>query len=550
MVSQVPAVRGQSTAWSGTPGVPGDWFTPSNWTNGVPDLGTTTRINNGGIVDVAGAPAAARALLMGLDGGTGSLCVVDTDLHLDISGFIGWGRSGLQSQGSITASNALLNGGFSVGLVSGSGIGIGTFEMIDSDLITGGISAGNTSVIGTGGLVGSAAGSFIFSDPAGTISKEGPSNFDIDAGSVSITGPDATGSSTGVISITASQIDGVHAVRAGVAIANASADLAESTADIYIDAASVTFGGSNPNLNLGLAFSASENATTRVESAHMTVNNATITGVNILSVGLASAGGSNANAYAAGLLNLDTCSLEAIDGNVGVLENGTGLDPMTGASGRILAADSALKFSDTVNVGTHTEFSSGIGTPSGTVSLTRSTMIVSNELIVGSSGTLVFEVGGTSPGTEHGAVEAGTALLEGHVDVQFSYTPAPGDFFDLVVTGSPTGMMNQTPSFSFIGGGVPELGGGIGLNSSSNQVFRVGLLPRPEIVDYALSNDLICITISNLLAENSYRVERASNASSNQWIELNAFIASGSETTWYGSVTGSVEQAAIRISTP
>jgi len=549
IVGPAAATDGQITEWSASPGVQEDWFTPSNWTNGVPDIGTSARINNGGIAGIAGTAAEARVLFLGLDGGSGSLHVVNADLVLDFAGFLGWGRFGLESRGSITASNATVNGGFDTGLVHGSGVGIGSLELVDSELTTSGIGVGITSVSGVGGQTGFSASSFLFDDISAPITSEGASGFNLIAGSTTVNGPASTGTSSGTVSIAASQVNGINSLIAGAATATQSGDLAEASANILIDAASVSFAGSAPGMTIGAALPG-EDATSRVEAANLTLRNAVVTGVNLLGVGIVSALGANANGFADGSLTLESSSLEAVGGNIGSMENGPGVDPMIAACGRIDLTDSTLQFSDSAIVGKHTDFSSGIGTPSGTVSLTRSTLVVSNDLTVGSDSTLVFDIGGTARGTAYGTVDAGTALLEGDIEVQFTYAPQPGDFFDLVVTASPTGMLDGIPPFSFSGGGVSELAGGIGLNSESNQVFRVGLIPRPEIVEFGLSNDLICITISNLLAQNSYRIEQASNVSSNLWVELGAFVASGIETAWYGSATGSIEQAGIRISTP
>ena len=52
LAAAVPAAR--AGIWQGAPGVPGDWFDPNNWIGGVPTLGDSVEIENGGTVVVAG----------------------------------------------------------------------------------------------------------------------------------------------------------------------------------------------------------------------------------------------------------------------------------------------------------------------------------------------------------------------------------------------------------------------------------------------------------------------------------------------------------------
>src|SRR6266481_639720 len=71
-VTSVPAFA-QTTVWTdGT----GDWFTPGNWSAGVPDSSTTAQINNGGTAQIMASGAAASLVELGVAAGdVGTLSV-------------------------------------------------------------------------------------------------------------------------------------------------------------------------------------------------------------------------------------------------------------------------------------------------------------------------------------------------------------------------------------------------------------------------------------------------------------------------------------------
>jgi hypothetical protein len=64
---------GQTTMWTdGT----GDWFTPANWSAGVPDASTAAQISNGGTAEILANGAAAGFVELGVGpGDTGTLTV-------------------------------------------------------------------------------------------------------------------------------------------------------------------------------------------------------------------------------------------------------------------------------------------------------------------------------------------------------------------------------------------------------------------------------------------------------------------------------------------
>src|SRR6266700_5989064 len=71
-VTSVPAFA-QTTVWTDATG---DWFTPANWSAGVPDSSTTAQINNGGTAQIIANGAAAGFVEMGVGAGdTGTLSI-------------------------------------------------------------------------------------------------------------------------------------------------------------------------------------------------------------------------------------------------------------------------------------------------------------------------------------------------------------------------------------------------------------------------------------------------------------------------------------------
>ncbi len=97
----------QTTAWQSTIS---SWFTPANWTNGLPDSSTTANIDNTGAPQIASGSAAAFTLALGSStSSTGSLFLSNTGALSAANEYIGAAGSGsvLQTGGSNTVSNTL-----------------------------------------------------------------------------------------------------------------------------------------------------------------------------------------------------------------------------------------------------------------------------------------------------------------------------------------------------------------------------------------------------------------------------------------------------------
>ena len=69
----LPATANTTTNWTFTTG---DWFTPSHWDNGLPDLTNGAQINNGGTAQIMSGSAVADYVTLGFNGSdSGTLSV-------------------------------------------------------------------------------------------------------------------------------------------------------------------------------------------------------------------------------------------------------------------------------------------------------------------------------------------------------------------------------------------------------------------------------------------------------------------------------------------
>jgi T5SS/PEP-CTERM-associated repeat protein len=125
LVTSVPAFA-QTTIWIDATG---DWFTPANWSAGVPDSSTTAQINNGGTAQIMASGAAASLVELGVAAGdVGTLSVSGTGSLVD-GGAMNVGENGagtlnITKGGTVSDSDAVVGSGSgSTGTVSVDGPG-------------------------------------------------------------------------------------------------------------------------------------------------------------------------------------------------------------------------------------------------------------------------------------------------------------------------------------------------------------------------------------------------------------------------------------------
>lgn len=114
----IPAAQADTTRWTASGG--GDWFSGTNWDNGIPALSLDAFVNNGGTPKINGFQARAQTLTLGAaESESGSLEVDGTD-----GGFLAVGPCGFCDGSSPEGS-----------LYVGRG-GSGTFSITNGGIVT------------------------------------------------------------------------------------------------------------------------------------------------------------------------------------------------------------------------------------------------------------------------------------------------------------------------------------------------------------------------------------------------------------------------------
>ncbi|PQA89044.1 hypothetical protein CW354_03595 [Marinicaulis flavus] len=85
---------------------------------------------------------------------------------------------------------------------------------------------------------------------------------------------------------------------------------------------------------------------------------------------------------------------------------------------------------------------SGIGVGTGTVNLDHTLVSLDDALTLGAGATLSFDVDGTNRGVDYAAIDAAAAMLDGDLEVDFSFDPAPS-VYDLIVSDSVGGILGD-----------------------------------------------------------------------------------------------------------
>ena len=184
-------------------------------------------------------------------------------------------------------------------------------------------------------------------------------------------------------------------------------------------------------------------------SGDLTIGNSGSGTLTVEAGGVVSANSASTASGGLGILNLDGGTLTTAIGldHQGVLSgHGTVNGPVNHAVGATVAGDLGadfLVFNGAVtgagNFGGNIRFN-GSYSPGNSPAQTTFT----GDTVFGPANTLVIELGGTTPGTEHDqiVVDGGSLALDGRLDVGLidditpSYTPVLGDQFDVITTAS------------------------------------------------------------------------------------------------------------------
>ena len=100
------------TFWQADPATPADWFTPGNWSAGVPTSFVSATITNGGTAQIASGSAQSSSLYLGFGAGESGSLALDGGTLAGGSDYVGFSGTGAftQSNGTNTVSAAFLIG--------------------------------------------------------------------------------------------------------------------------------------------------------------------------------------------------------------------------------------------------------------------------------------------------------------------------------------------------------------------------------------------------------------------------------------------------------
>ena len=113
------------------------------------------------------------------------------------------------------------------------------------------------------------------------------------------------------------------------------------------------------------------------------------------------------------------------------------------ATGSLILIDGDLMGTN-LNVGT----SDGTGT--GTFNLNGNLAVLSDTMTRGDGSTIQLDIDGILRGIDYGAIDTNTAILDGSLDVLFSFDPMPG-VFDLIVSDLLNGIIGDFDAVNIMG---------------------------------------------------------------------------------------------------
>jgi T5SS/PEP-CTERM-associated repeat protein len=445
----------------------GDWFQPTNWTDGVPTLATDAQINNGGIAQILSGAAAAKSV--GLGGGV--------DEQLNKGTLLVSGPSSLQVAGDIGLSN----------------FGIGTLMILD------GASVSSNS--------GSISGSTHFGGLPGVATVEG------------------AGSSWEVVQEL--YVGGSLTVQDGGAVVSGSASIESSavldgpgssweTGDVFVGAntfgeieisngASLTSSGvvfisDGPFAASVSVLSPGSSWNNDFDGANLVVGNGGSGGLNIFNGGVVAAFSAGIGALGAGDLEIDgvgsalsvrtSLSVGGVDFGDGPMAGEVGLAYLT--NGGAITSETTLVFGrgilfvdGTLTSSSLTISPGGSLLGNGTVAAPvenagqikpgdfLGTLTIADDLSEEPGSALTFQINeGTNPDQQSHLSVTGNAMVDGTVEVRFSngILPKQGDVFDLMnVSGTVSGYFTQVT--------FPDLRAGFQFSAEFvNGVYRITAL--------------------------------------------------------------------------
>jgi T5SS/PEP-CTERM-associated repeat protein len=392
------AAFGQTTIWTDATG---DWFSPANWSAGVPDSSTAAQINNGGTAQIMSSGAAASEVDLGiLTGDVGTLSVSGAG-NLQDAGAMNVGEGGtgtlnVTEGGIVSDSNAVVgsgSGSTGVALVDGAG---STWSNDGGITVGGNAKATGTLTISNGGSMssgGTGAGSIIGHNSTSS-------------GTVNVTGAGSTWTNKASLTLSDAGGDGFLNILSGGVVSNGDSTLGSFDAHTFVtvDGMGSTWTISG-DLSVGHLFGGVGTVSIS-EGGQVTSTNAFI----------ADGSGSTGHVDIAG-----ANATWSNSGNVFVGGN---------ATGAVGTGDLHLFNNGAVNAAAVVVWSTGLLTGKGFVETTQVTNhgTLSPNLIMSISGDLTFDSTATmlstvTPDTADNVMVKGTAALDGNLNVTLTGGP-------------------------------------------------------------------------------------------------------------------------------
>ncbi len=400
-----------------------DWFDPENWDSGVPNLATDAAINNGGTATVAGDTVPqAMSLDIGVDGGTGRFSYLATagGFTLTVAGSL---NVGFTQSGAATSTGTLsFAGGGSARGIDGDGSGVFRLGVTEAD-------GDAEGTISTAGFTRIESGSFTalhlgVSSGAGnatalTQSLTMDQQLDIeDMAAIEIGVSKAAGDADAEVMM--DRLEGVGTLSVGVAGSTGTANGLLQTATLAQTQSVVGFGITN----------AAGDATGEYifDSGRMDGD----------STGDLDIGVSNGSGAASGRI-VKQSFFSTFNPNIrGFLNINIGIANSDGDANGSLVMEQGIEADNEINVG----IANGSGSAAGAIEVRRAALIRAATLNLGSGATTTLGLQGTDRATFEGyaSIEATTANLDGTLNAKFTFVPPAAQDFELVRSGSPTGI--------------------------------------------------------------------------------------------------------------
>lgn len=536
MLAAVSA-QAQLTLWQ-NPGT-GDWHQAANWSAGVPGSNSLAQVNDGGTSLIQTNDALANALYAGFGNGgsnaSGTVIISNRNLTTGFFLFAG-AAQGDSGQGEVRATGGTLTigAGMTAGINLGSGTATGAIHITGSTLFTEGFGAG-TANGSTPGAPVRAVGEI---DYLGTNLVVSPANTRCDAliGTATASSADATG--LGALTVHADAVNAVQTWQVGIAVASGTNRIAVGGGTSTVHGATITPPAfTNVTLGFGVALADTNDALGHATGEGWFFDTA-ISNASFLVIGSMQSTMPTATATATGSVTVVDSRLEVEQvviasssesdmGSPDSIADGTfSLDYATTVVSRALLCGAGIPTDPLTNAPP--------GTYRGEIKLANSILDVAGTLELGTGSVLRLFVTGPARGAEYSAVNAGTAEVDGTLQIEITHNPAVGEIYELI-TVSPTGTLSGAFSTIEIVSSTVDPGDvkiGTSTQSSGATVLWAGVPQPPRFSTLSATPAETVAEITGLIPGYSYTIEESADPASGTWALRDTRIPATSDDAW------------------